>query len=285
MKVYLSVDMEGIAGISAPEPTRREDVGYAAAVELMLGETNAAIAGAFEGGATDVVVNDSHGQMFNLPPTGLDPRARLLEGQKPFSMVEGAQLGDFGVALFVGYHPRAGHPLGTLAHTYSGDLTLATLGGRPVGEYGLNALALGAWGIPVGMVSGDDALAEEVAEWLPWAETVVVKRAVGQRAAESMHPDVARERIRVAATRAVQRSIGGAGEAIDAISDHPLQPLRLAAPITWTAEFRWPAQADYAAGFPGTVREGDRGVRYSADDPVDVFRAFVAAVRLAGLVK
>jgi D-amino peptidase len=281
VKVYLSVDMEGIAGVAAVEPTRRSDAAYPAAVELMLGETNAAIEGAFEGGADEVVVNDSHGEMFNLPAAAIDPRAQLLIGTKPWSMVEGAQNGGhggFGVALFVGYHARAGHPRGTLGHTYSSDLTLVTLDGRPVGEYGLNALALGAWGIPVGLVAGDDALGDEVAEWLPWAEVVVVKHAIGQRSAQSIHPEVARERIAAAAKRAVERA-----SAED--SERPLEPLRLAPPIVWAAEFRMPAQADFAAVVPGITREGDRGLRYTSADPLDAFRAFLAAMRLGGLVK
>jgi D-amino peptidase len=278
VKVYLSVDMEGIAGVAAAEPTRRGDAAYPAAVELMVGETNAAIEGAFDGGADEVVVNDSHGEMFNLPAASIDPRAQLLIGTKPWSMVEGAESGGFGVALFVGYHARAGHPRGTLGHTYSSDLTLVTLAGRPVGEYGLNALALGAWGIPVGLVAGDDALGDEVAEWLPWAEVVVVKHAIRQRAAQSVHPDVARERIRAAAKQAVERA-----SAED--SERPLEPLRLAPPIVWAAEFRMPAQADFAAVVPGVTREGDRGLRYTNDDPLDAFRAFLAAMRLGGLVK
>ena len=111
MKVYISVDMEGIGGISHSKPTERGDDGYPAAVALMVGEANAAIAGAFDGGATEVLVNDSHGQMFNLTPEDLDARAVLLQGQKPWSMVAGAGPDrGFDVALFVGYHTRAGHP-------------------------------------------------------------------------------------------------------------------------------------------------------------------------------
>lgn len=278
MRVYISVDMEGIAGVAAAEPTRRGDASYASSVALMVGETNAAIAGAFDGGADAVVVNDSHGEMFNLPPADLDPRARLLVGTKPWSMLEGAQGGGFDVALFVGYHARAGHPRGTLGHTYSGDLTLVTLQGRPVGEYGLNAMALGAWGIPVGLVSGDDALAEEVAEWLPWAERVVVKRAASQRAAESVHPEEARKMIRAAAARTVRGASAGSAE------EAP-RTLRLDPPIRWAAEFRMPAQADFAAMVPGVEREGDRGIRYATDDPLDAFRAFLAAMRLGIQVK
>ena len=102
MRAYISVDMEGIAGVSHAAPTQRGDSGYAAAVRLMDGEANAAIAGAFDGGATEVVVNDSHGSMFNLTPEAIDPRARLVQGRKPMSMVESADIGRYDVALFVG---------------------------------------------------------------------------------------------------------------------------------------------------------------------------------------
>jgi D-aminopeptidase-like protein len=160
MRVYLSVDMEGIAGVSHPKPTHRGDLGYPAAAALMTAEANAAIEGAFDGGATSVLVNDSHGGMYNLVPDDLDPRARLLQGQKAWSMVAGAgPLGDaeeprYDVALFVGYHARAGHPSGTIAHTFSSKPVETRLNGRPTGEYGLNALVLGAWGVPVGLVAG-----------------------------------------------------------------------------------------------------------------------------------
>ena len=115
----------------------------------MVGEANAAIEGAFDGGATEVVVNDSHGGMYNLRPAELDRRARVIQGQKAWSMVEGAGP-DAGVdvALFVGYHARAGHPRGTIAHTYTGRPTVSRLNGRLVGETGLNAMVLGRWGVP-----------------------------------------------------------------------------------------------------------------------------------------
>ena len=272
MRVYVSVDMEGIAGISHPDPTGRGDAGYAAAVELMVGEANAAIEGAFAGGATEVTVNDSHGRMFNLPPVALDPRATLVQGQKPFSMVEGARGGRFGVALFVGYHVRAGHPTGTISHTYSLGPTLTTLQDRPVGESGINALVLGAWGIPVGLVSGDDMLAEETEAWLPWAERVVVKAAVSRRAAASVHPSVARQRIREGAERAVRRAIAG-----------ELRLLEVEPPVRLVAEYRDAGEADHAALVPGAERIGDRGVRIAEADPVVAYRAFLAGIRLASL--
>ena len=274
MRVYVSVDMEGIAGISHPEPTRRGDDGYPAAVELMVGEANAAVEGAFAGGADEVVVNDSHGSMFNLSPAAMDPRARLVQGQKPLSMVEGADDGRFEVALFVGYHTRAGHPRGTIAHTQSGAQTLTTIDGRPVGEYGFNALYLGGLDIPVGMVSGDDALADEVAAFLPGTEPVIVKRAVGRAAADSLHPSRARDLVREGARRAVERATAG---------DARLRPLRVSPPIHVGIEFVHAGQADLASVLPSLRREGDRGVTFEASDPLTAYRLFVCAVRLASL--
>src|SRR5215212_4530301 len=153
MRVWISVDMEGIAGVSHAKPTGRADVEYPAAAALMVGETNAAIEGALAAGAEEILVNDSHGGMYNLRPADLHPAARVLQGQKAWSMVAGAARRSDGqpswdVALFVGYHARAGHPTGTIAHTFSGAPTLTTLDGRQVGESGIKAYVLGQWGIP-----------------------------------------------------------------------------------------------------------------------------------------
>lgn len=274
MKVYISVDMEGIAGVSHPKPTERGDSGYPAAVDLMVGEANAAIEGALAGGAGEILVNDSHGGMYNLRPADLHPGARVLQGQKAWSMVAGAGPDSgFGVALFVGYHARAGHPSGTIAHTFSGRPTLTRLNGRLVGETGINASVLGAWGIPVGLVAGDDALAVEVADWLPWAERVIVKDAAGGNAAASLHPAVAADLVRAGAERAVRRAIAG-----------ELQALSLEPPIVMEVEYRNAVAADYAAIVPGAERVGDRGVRFEASDPVTAYRGFLAGVRLAGIV-
>jgi D-amino peptidase len=278
MRVYISVDMEGIAGVSHHKPTGRTDSEYPAAVELMAGEANAAIAGAFDAGATDVLVNDSHGGMYNLRPADIDRRARLLQGQKAWSMVSGAAPGTdgsaaFEVALFVGYHARAGHPTGTIAHTYTGTPTQTRLNGRPTGEYGFNALILGAWGIPVGLVAGDDALAAEVVDWLPWAERAVVKEGFGTSAAAAIHPDRARELVAAGARRAVERAAAG-----------ELRPLELEGPVTIEVDYHRPIHADFAALVPNAERIGDRTVRHLGPDPVTAYRGFLAGVRIASVV-
>ncbi len=271
MKVYVSVDMEGVAGVDHPAATAAGHERYPAAVDLMIGETNAAVEGALAGGATDVLVNDSHGEMDNLLPDRIHPAARLLRGRKPWSMVAGAGPdAGFGVALFIGYHARAGHPRGTIAHTYSGAPVETRLDDRPVGEYGLNALVLGAWGVPVGLVTGDDALAEEVADLLPWTERVVVKEAVGGHAATSVHPSRAADLIRDGAERAVRRAAAG-----------ELRLFEVAAPIVIEVEYARGVQADHAAIVPGAVVSGERRVRFVADDPVVAYRGFLAGNRLA----
>jgi D-amino peptidase len=275
MKVYLSVDMEGIAGVNHPGPTGSSHARYPAAVDLMVGETNAAIEGALAGGADDVLVNDSHGGMFNLLPDRIHPAARVLQGQKAWSMVEGAGPdAGFDVALFVGDHARAGHPQGTIAHTYSLAPVETRLDGRPTGEYGLNAMILGAWGIPVGLVSGDDALAEEVAGWLPWAEHVVVKTAAGGNAAASVHPSVAAGLIRAGAERAVLAAAAGR-----------LESLQVGPPVVIEVEYSRGVEADHAAIVPGAQRFGDRGVRFASDDPATAYRGFLAGNRLASAVE
>jgi D-amino peptidase len=274
VKVYISVDMEGIAGVNHPGPTDRKHDRYPAAVDLMIGETNAAIEGALSAGATDILVNDSHGEMYNLLPDRVHRAARLLQGQKPWSMVQGAGPdAGFEVALFVGYHARAGHPTGTIAHTYSGAPVETRLDGRPTGEYGLNALALGAWDVPVGLVAGDDALADEVAPWLPWAERVVVKVAAGGRAAASVHPSSAIDLVRAGAERAVRRAAAG-----------ELQLLRVGPPAVIEVDYARGVQADFAAVVPGAERFGDRSVMFSSDDPLVTYRGFLAGNRLAGAI-
>jgi D-amino peptidase len=278
IRVWISVDMEGIAGISHQRPTRREDSEYPAAAELMTREANAAIEGTLAGGATEILVNDSHGRMFNLRQELLHPAARLLQGQKAWSMVAGAQpLADgspsHDVALFVGYHARAGHPVGTIAHTYTGAPTQTRLNGRPTGEYGFNAAMLGAWGIPVGMVAGDDALAAEVEGWLPWAERAIVKQGMGSNAAASLHPERARAVVRDAAERAVERATAG-----------DLRLLEPEAPVSIEVDYHVPLQADMAAIVPNAERIGDRTVAHHGHDVETAYRGFLAGVRLADAV-
>ena len=159
-----------------------------------------------------------------------------------------------------------------IGHTYNARAVLVEIGGRPVTEAAINALYLGALGIPVAMVSGDDALASELDEWMPWVETVVVKRAISWQAADSVHPSLARDLISDAARRATERARGECST---------LQPLVLDPPLDLRIEFALPGQADIAGTIPGFDRSGDRSIVYSTDDAITLFRAFLSSIRLA----
>ena len=277
MRIYLSVDMEGLAGVAHPHqvvfgPNRLDRIDYDRSRALMAGETNAAIDAAFEHGATEVVVNDSHWQMRNLRAEDLRDGARLIIGDKPLSMTQGvgeAPDGAFDGAAFIGYHAGAGHPTGVIAHTYSSATVLEIrINGVPHNEAGLNAIRLGYHGVPVILVAGDDALAGEVEALLPWAERVIVKRGLGTNLADSLSPAAAQSAIREGMSRALAR--------IGEMRLYEPNP-----PLGGQIDFRTPVMADYACVLPGTERLGPRTVGFGADDGDGLYRTCLALTRLA----
>lgn len=278
MRIYVSVDMEGLAGVAhagqvsfGPGVDR---VDYDRSRALMAGEANAAIEAAVEGGADEVVVNDSHWQMRNLRAEDLHAGARLILGDKPYSMTQGIGLpgdGAFDGAAFIGYHAGAGNARGVIAHTYSSATILEVrVNGVPHNEAGINAVRLGHHAVPVILVAGDDALAEEVAQLLPWAQRVVVKRALGYSVAESLSPDEARQAIRDGMRRALAR-LG------------QMRPYEPELPLRGEVDFRLPVMADYAAVVPGVERLGARSVGFTAPDGDTFYRTFAVLFRVAGI--
>jgi D-amino peptidase len=273
MRVYISVDMEGIAGVvheDQTDPIEPRHAGeYNRFRRLMTNEANAAIAGALEAGATTVVVNDSHWLMRNLLAEELNPAAELVSGgPKRLSMVEG--IGDgFNAAMFIGYHAQAGTRHAIIDHTYTSRVYQARINGRPVGELALNAAMAGVHGVPVALVSGDQSLAAEARALLGEAvETVVVKEAVGRFAAHSLAPSVACERIRTGAAAALRRQ-------------HKL--FTFESPIRLEVDFIVSQMADMAELVPGSNREDGRTVSYTGGDYREVFRAWRAMYNLAAV--
>jgi D-amino peptidase len=183
-KVFISADMEGISGISGSDQLSSTGSEYNRSRKLMADDVNAAIRGARAGGATDVVVNDSHGSMRNLRLEDLEGRARLISHSfKKSGMMEGLDE-SFDAVIFVGYHAQAGSPNGLFAHTGSGVVADVRVNGRSYGEGGLNTLVAAWYGVPVVLITGDDVAVKQVAEVATQAKTVVVKRAINQRAVE-----------------------------------------------------------------------------------------------------
>lgn len=205
MKVFISADIEGIAGVMRPEQCSPGNVEYETARGLMEQEVNAAIAGAFDGGATEVVVADSHAMMKNLRAANIDPRARLVQGKpRALSMLEGLQNQPYDGMMFVGFHSAAGEH-GVLAHTINGSAFYRVkINGSVMAETDLYA-ALGAeCNVPLWLVTGDDCLQAWVNRRYPQVEYVCVKRAISAHAAESMSPQAAQEKLRERAAQSVK---------------------------------------------------------------------------------
>jgi len=274
MRVYISVDMEGVAGVVHEDQTNPLDpryaVEYARFRKLMTHEANAAVQGAVDAGATRVLVNDSHWTMRNLLAEELHETAELVSGgPKRRSMLEGID-GGFDAALFIGYHARAGTRHATLDHTYTDRVLDARLNGRSVGELGLNAALAGSFDVPVVLVSGDAALATEAHDLLGEdVATVIVKEAVGRHAARSLAPAVACRRIRESVTKALKRRRGKA--------------FTLASPVALEVDFSKTVEADMAEIVPGAVRTSGRTVAFTHQDYQEVFRAWRAMTNLAGI--
>lgn len=275
MEVYVSIDLEGVAGIVAseqviPAPTDA----YRQARRLMTEEANAAVRAAVAEGATRIVVNDSHARMLNLDPELLDPRAECSIGfPKPYYMMAGIAP-RFDAALFVGYHGGAGSAPAILDHTYSSRTFRAVrLNGVRQTETTLNAALAGHHGVPVALVCGDEATCAEARTALgPDLPTVATKAAFGSEAAYTLHPTVARERITAAARDGLQRVAAG-----------HLKPYTVESPYVLECDIHTTLAADYASTIPGVERPAGRTLRFAHDDYPTVFRALLTMAMLGGL--
>ena len=271
MKILIAADMEGITGVVSWNHVATDHPEYARFRKLMTNDVNAAIRGAFEGGASEVLVSDGHSYGRNILIEELDPRARLNSGTpSPLSMVQGVDSGVSGV-IFVGYHARIGTQNAILEHTWS-DERVANLwiNGDLFGEIGLNAAVSGHFNVPVIMISGDQSACAEATGLLKGIETAVVKRASSRMAAECLPPSVTQELIQAAAKKAIQNLKAGQAP----------QPLKVSLPVTMTIDFVQSEMADKAALLPGAQRAGRR-IQYTAPDMVTLYAAFRTALALA----
>jgi len=269
VKLYLSADMEGTAGVASwtqCDPKNMTEYPYYR--HLMSLEVRAAIDGARDAGVKDVLVNDSHSAMRNVLWNELPDDVRMIYGnRKPFSMNEGIDK-SFSCAFFTGYHAGIGDADGTLDHTYSPDTIYnVRINGTRCSETTLNAALLGYHGVPVALVSGDRTTVDGARGFLPWIEGVVTKDAIGRYAINSFSPAEVRKRLRAAAGRAIERLA-------------EMKPFRFETPLTLEIDFTGTQNADFAELIPGFDRIGGRSVRFQHDDYAVLFKAFVAAMRL-----
>jgi D-amino peptidase len=272
MKVLIAVDMEGITGVVHWDHVDSSHKEYERFRKLMTADVNAAIEGAFAGGATHAIVADGHASGRNILIDELDARARLHSGSpSPLAMIQGIGA-DVSTALFVGYHARIGSPNAILDHTWSSACVANVwLNGQPIGEIGMNAAVCGHFGVPVILVTGDQTACAEAVELLGAIETAIVKRASGRMSAECLPPEVSQQAIKDAARRAVLRFLRGETPG----------PLRVETPLHLAIELITSDMADRVAVLPSAERARGKVVEFDAADPVSAYRTLRAAAALA----
>lgn len=261
LKIFISVDMEGIAGVIHWDETSGNNPDYHYFRKILTEEVNAAIEGALAAGATEFVVRDAHGSALNIIPDLLNENASLLRNwsQQPLSMMEGIDA-TFDAAYCVGYHAKAMTSNGTLAHTMNGNILDLRVNGISLPEFGWNALIAGYFNVPVVFVSGDDAICEQARQIIPKIEAISVKQGIGE-ACLSQHPKIAQQKIREGAKRAISQ--------IGAIKPFTLEP-----PHRIEIDFKKKEKVTNAAWYPGAVRTGEYTIGFESNDFLNCMRFF-----------
>lgn len=266
MHVLISADMEGATGVTWPDDVHPGSDRWGYFRHLLTGDVNAAVAGFFAAGATEVTVNEAHASMRNLVLDELDERAVALVGRnKPFGMMQGIEAGCDAVA-FIGYHAGAGRP-GVLAHTYLGSTILGVwINGTPASEGAMNALLAAEFGVPVVLVTGDDQTCADAEGWAPGAELVPVKHYVDRYSARCLPPARTAALIRQAAERAMA-------------SVHRPDPPE--GPFTYEVEFDATNPVTAVTGIPGVEQTQERRIAFTLPTMARAIRCFRALSALA----
>ena len=258
VKVFISVDMEGLAGVVAGADVSPGQPDYPHFRTIMAGETNAAIEGAFTAGATEVVVRDGHGDKRNLLPADVDPRARLLRGAStgPKNMMEGID-STFDAVVFIGYHAKAGTPNAILEHTSTGNVVDFSINGVSLPEGGYNALVAGLYGVPVVFAAGDRALVEQLRGLLGPVDGVAVKEEIND-ASLGLSPRRAEDEIRAGVTAAIRNRARA-------------KPYRMAGPYTMSLKVKQERPL-----YPGAQKVRDGEFTFTSPELLTILSAFNA---------
>lgn len=245
---------------------------YERARARMTREVNAAIEGALAAGADEVIVNDSHDGMRNLLPDELHPECRFISGNdKPFGMMQGIDLKGIGAVFYTGYHAKAGTTNAPLAHTWTGWVNDVRVNGQSTGEFGINAIIAGHYGVPVTLVTGDTRAVAQVQELLgKQVVGVAVKEGLSTFSALHLHPAKAQTMIREGAAAAIKAA-------------KKAKPYLLPADSVIEVEFDHQTRADQASYIPGVTRAGERSVSYRPVDGVEFIYTFRAIVKAASV--
>jgi D-amino peptidase len=257
LSILISADMEGATGVATPDDVVPGTGAWAAARDCWAEDVNAVVAGLLEHGADEVVVTDAHGNGSSLEPSRIDQRASLIRGRpRRFGMLEGID-GEVHGAVFLGYHGTAGSG-GILSHAFmTAGIHTLRVNGEPAGEGTVNAHLAAFFGVPVLLVSGDEAACAEAGRYAPSAELVITKRALTRFTARLRPAAAVRQDLSMAAGRALRRLEGG-----QAAAAGPAERAEICAEIEFSSE----NCALAASAIPGVRMTGPRSVRYSSAD-------------------
>jgi D-amino peptidase len=260
LKVYISADMEGIAGVVSGEQLGPTGFEYQRFREFMTLEVLAAIEGAKAAGATEILVSDSHGNGQNLLIERLPADVRVIRSwPRPLMMMEGID-STFAAAIFVGYHSATTNVAGVRAHTISSaNLAAVELNGMSMPEAGINAAIAGHFGVPVVAITGDDAAVDEARRLVGDVEGIVVKRAISFHSANTMTPQAAQELIRARVRTAIEQRAR-------------VRPYVMRAPVRLDVTFKNYRAAEILAYLPIVQRMTAHAVRFTGRDIVEVSR-------------
>ena len=261
MKVHITVDMEGIAGLAHEDQADRKGQDYQRMRELLTAEVQAAVEGAKEGGAKEIVICDAHDTGLNLIVEKLDDEVVVIEGGAyNLGMMAGISR-DFDAAFQIGYHSMRDTHAGTIGHTYSYSCSALKLNGTKIGEPGLSAAIAGDFGVPVVLVSGDLHAVKEAKRLIKGVVGVPTKEGVGVYSCRTLTPQKAREEIGTGAREAMRR-VG------------KVKPYVVKKPVTMEVSFVRTIMAQYCSHIPLVKRLGDKTVSYRAKDMVEAQRVF-----------
>jgi D-amino peptidase len=269
-KVFISIDMEGIWGVVHGDQVSSASPEYGPARRWMVDDVNAVIAGLFEAGASEVVVNDSHGSMRNIIADGLNPKASLVTGSpKPLLMMQGID-GTFDACILVGYHAKAGTASAILDHTISGGaMRSIKINGQELPELGINGAIAGYFKVPVIMLSGDTETCVQARSILGnGIVTVAVKEGAGRYAAKLLPQEEARKRLKEGAKEALSKKA-------------KIMPFKLNPPYQFELDFNNSGQAELPSMIPGVKRTSARSVTFSSSDYMDGVKLMRALIALA----
>lgn len=269
MKIYISADIEGISGVVNRTQVTSNGYDYSRARKLMTDEVNAAVKGAKSAGASEILVNDSHGPMTNLFIEDLDEEVRLISGnQKLLGMMEGID-DSFDAVLLIGYHAKHNTP-GVLAHSYdSSVITEIKINGNVVGESEFNSMIAGFYNVPVVFVSGDDVLSGQVKALNPDIETAVVKYAHSRYTAECLQPSKVHKLLEKGVYDTLTNKIKS------------IKPCKADGPVELEVAFMNSGMAEITLCIPGVEMIAPNRVRYTAKDIIEAYHVRFAVTTLA----